>query len=67
MMETQGMDALIPTIVWLLGMVICVIIAKKRNVTPTLFWRLLVVVLGPLAIPLVLLARPDKRDPDKST
>lgn len=54
------MDAYIPTLVWLLGMAVCAIIAKKRNITPTLFRRMLVVVLGPFAIPLIFLFRPEE-------
>ena len=56
------MDPYIPTLVWLLGMAICSVIAKKRKVTPPFAWRLAVVVLGPLAIPLVLLAKPELSD-----
>lgn len=53
------MGPYIPAIVWLIGMAICAWIARKRNVKPSFFWNLLVVFLGPLAIPLVLLAKPD--------
>lgn len=55
------MGAYIPMIIWLISMVICHYIAKKRNVRPNLFWTLLVVFLGTFAIPLAFLARPAKK------
>jgi len=39
--------------IWLASHIVCLYIAKKRNVKPTLLWRLIGVILGPLAIPLV--------------
>lgn len=53
------MGAYIPAIVWLIGAVICGRIAKKRHVKATLFRTLIVVFLGPLAIPLVYLFKPE--------
>jgi len=47
------MGAYIPFLVWLISAVICDQIARKRNVKVTLFRTLLVVILGPFAIPLV--------------
>jgi hypothetical protein len=52
------MGAYIPFLVWLAGMAICAYIARKRNVRVTFFWNLVVVVLGPFAIPLMFLAKP---------
>jgi hypothetical protein len=54
------MGAYIPMLVWLLSMVVCFYIAKKRNVTPTLILELAVVFLGPFAIPIILLVKPAK-------
>ena len=56
------MGAYIPVIVWLIGMAICAWIARKRNVKPSFFWNLVVVSLGPFAIPLIFLAKPEKEE-----
>lgn len=53
------MGAYIPFIVWLISAYICLLIAKKRNVKATLFRNLLVIFLGPFAIPLVYLFKPE--------
>jgi hypothetical protein len=53
------MDAYIPFLVWLISGYICHLIAKKRNVKATLFRNLLVIFLGPFAIPLVYLFKPE--------
>ena len=53
------MGAYIPFLVWLIAGYICFLIARKRNVKPTVFRTLIVVFLGPLAIPLVYLFRPE--------
>lgn len=39
---------------------VCLYIAKRRHVRPTAGWAMIVAVLGPIAIPLVLLAKPEK-------
>lgn len=54
------MSAYIPVLVWLISAGICYYIAKKRNVRATLFRRLVVVILGPLAIPLVFFIKTEK-------
>ena len=54
------MGVYLPVIVWVISAIIYEWIAKKRNVTLNLPWRLLVIFLGPLAIPLVFLAKPDE-------
>lgn len=61
------MSPYIPAIVWLVGIVVCMIIAKRRNVTPNFFWQILVVSLGPLAIPLVFFAKPDQEKENNRT
>lgn len=53
------MDRFIPLIVWAIGAAICAYIAKRRNVKAGLFWTLIVVFLGPFAIPLIFLAKPE--------
>ena len=54
------MGAYIPVLVWLISAVICHFIAKKRNVKATTFRQIVVTFLGPLAIPLVFLLKPEK-------
>jgi len=54
------MAAYVPAIIWMVSAIICYYIAKARNVKPNLMRRLIVVFLGPLAIPLVFFARLEK-------
>ncbi|VAW84151.1 hypothetical protein MNBD_GAMMA18-903 [hydrothermal vent metagenome] len=54
------MSAYIPILLWLISAGICYYIAKRRNVKITLFKRLIIVILGPLAIPLVFFAKTEK-------
>ena len=53
------MGAYIPFLIWLISALICDRIAKKRNVKVTLLRTLVVVFLGPFAIPLVYLFKPE--------
>ena len=53
------MGAYIPALIWLLSAAICFFITKRRNVRRTLFRDLVVVFLGPFAIPLVFLFKPE--------
>jgi len=46
-------------IIWIVSAIICYYIAKTRNVRPNLVRRLIVIFLGPLAIPLTFLAKPE--------
>ena len=50
----------IPVIIWLLSAVICLCIAQLRRVKSTTLRATFVAVFGPLAIPLVLLTKPEK-------
>lgn len=52
------MGAYIPVLIWVISGFICSFIARKINVEGTLFRTLLVVFLGPFAIPLVFLFKP---------
>jgi hypothetical protein len=54
------MGAYIPFVIWLISAFICVYIAKNRNVKVTLVRQLMVVFLGPFAIPLVYFLKPEK-------
>ena len=56
------MDTYLPAIVWLIAMVICIWIARRRNVKETFFRTLLVVFLGPFAIPLMFLFKSEPLD-----
>lgn len=55
------MAAYILVVVWVICAITCYYIAKIRNVKPSLFWRLVVVFLGPIAIPLLFLTKSDRR------
>jgi len=54
------MVAYLPAIIWIISAIICYYIAKARKVKPNLIRKLIVVFLGPLAIPLVFFAKPEK-------
>jgi hypothetical protein len=49
----------VPALVWLISALAFEFIARRRGASPTLPWRLVVVLFGPLAIPLAFLLRPD--------
>lgn len=55
------MAAYVPVIIWLVSAIICYYIAHARNVKANLVRRLVVVFLGPFAIPLIFLVKPDER------
>jgi len=59
------MAAYVPVIIWIVSAIICHYIAKARNVKSNLVRTLIVVFLGPLAIPLTFLAKP-KNSIDKN-
>jgi len=54
------MSAYVPVLVWMLSAGICYYIAKIRNVKPTFMGKLVVLFIGPFAIPLVFLAKSKK-------
>ncbi len=54
------MAAYVPAIIWIVSAIVCYYIAKTRNVKPNFMRRLIVVLLGPLAIPLVFFVKPEK-------
>lgn len=54
------MSEYVPALIWLLSGLVCLYIAKRRNVRPTTLWAMLVAVIGPFAIPLVFAAKADK-------
>lgn len=54
------MTAYIPALIWLLSGVVCLRIAKRRHVKHTALKAMLVALLGPIAIPWVLVAKAEK-------
>ena len=53
------MTAYLPALLWSLSACACFFIAKRRSLKTTAVRAILVVLLGPLAIPFVLAARPE--------
>lgn len=53
------MTAYLPAIVWVISAIVCYYIAKVRKVKLNLIRNLIVVFLGPLAIPLVFFVKPE--------
>jgi len=53
------MAAYIPVILWVVSAIVCSYIAKVRNIKSNFMKRLIVLFLGPLAIPLVFFSKPD--------
>lgn len=49
----------------LLSALICVPIARKRNLQPVYWGLMAAFVLGPLAIPFVLFGKPARKPPDR--
>ncbi len=54
------MTAYVPALIWLLSAVVCYYIAKTRGVKPNAIWGIVVVLLGPFAIPLIFLAKAEE-------
>lgn len=54
------MAAYMPVIIWIVSAIICYYIARARNVKSNLVRRLIVLFLGPLAIPLAFVVKPEK-------
>ena len=54
------MTAYLPALIWALSAAIYYCLGKSRRIKPKLIWTFLVVLLGPFAIPLVFLAKPDE-------
>jgi hypothetical protein len=52
------MIAYIPALIWLLSNLACHVIAKRRHIKITAVRAMLVALLGPLAIPFVMAAKP---------
>jgi hypothetical protein len=54
------MAAYVPAIIWIISAIMCNYIARARKVKISFMRGLIVLFLGPLAIPLALLTKPDK-------
>jgi len=52
------MTAYIPALIWSLSSVACLIIAKRRHVKKTAVRAMVATLLGPVAIPFVMAAKP---------
>ena len=57
------MSTYLPALIWSLSAFACLFIAKRRSLKTTAVRAILVVFLGPFAIPFMLAARPEKRHP----
>jgi hypothetical protein len=55
------MATYVPVIIWVVSTIICHYIAQSRNVKPSIIQRLITVILGPFAIPLTFLVKPQER------
>jgi hypothetical protein len=55
------MTTYLPALIWSLSAFVCLFIAKRRSLRITAIRVVLVVFLGPFAIPFVLAARPETR------
>jgi hypothetical protein len=55
------MATYVPVIIWVVSAIICHYIAQSRNVKPSIVQRLIAVILGPFAIPLTFLLKPQER------
>jgi hypothetical protein len=55
------MATYVPIIIWVVSTIICHYIAQSRNVNPSIIQRLIAVILGPFAIPLTFLVKPQER------
>lgn len=55
------MTEYLPALIWSLSAFVCLFIAKCRSLKTTAVRAVLVTLLGPLAIPFVLAAKPDQR------
>ncbi|WP_076571278.1 hypothetical protein [Janthinobacterium sp. TND4EL3] len=54
------MTEYLPALIWSLSAFACLFIAKRRSLKTTAVRAVLVTLLGPLAIPFVLAAKPDQ-------
>jgi hypothetical protein len=52
------MTAYIPALIWMLSAMACHLIAKRRHVKKTVALDMVAALLGPLAIPYVMIAKP---------
>lgn len=57
------MTTYLPALIWLLSAVVCHVIAERRGLKRTPFRAALVALFGPIAIPFLLVAKPDAFKP----
>jgi hypothetical protein len=58
LLQEFTMTSYIPALIWSLSCVVCLIIAKRRHVKQTAFRAMVAILLGPVAIPFVIAAKP---------
>jgi len=58
-------NAYIPVLIWFLSAMICLYIARTRHVKITLFRKLVVIFLGPFAIPLAFFSKTENTIEEK--
>ncbi len=56
----------IPALIWIIGAVVCAYIARKRGVRITSLRSVIVAFLGPIAIPLALIAKAEITAPSEN-
>ncbi len=54
------MSMYILPLIWIIGAIACYLIAKRKNIQLTAFWNITFVILGPIAIPFILIAKSNK-------
>ncbi len=54
------MSTYIPVLIWTISAIICAYVAKKRGVKATVVRSVFVALVGPFAIPFVLMVKPEK-------
>jgi len=54
------MTEYLPALIWLVSSVLCLVIAKRRHVKAGALKSMLAAILGPIAIPWALVAKPEQ-------
>ncbi len=50
----------VPALIWVISAGICYFIAKRKNIRPTALWNITFALLGPIAIPLIIITKSNK-------
>ncbi len=54
------MSMYVPALIWIISAGICYYIAKRKNIRPTALWNITFALLGPIAIPLIIIVKSNK-------